>query len=89
VANTKSAKKQIRNSYRKWLQNRYVIGNMRGALRMVQEAIETGNAKQAEALMPQAASQLDRAARKHVIHHKKADRLKSRLMSKISAMGKE
>jgi len=86
VANTQSAKKQVRNSYRKWLRNRYVKGKVRGVLQMVNKAIADGNAEQALALMPDAASQLDKAAKKNVIHHKKAARLKSRLMHKINAL---
>jgi small subunit ribosomal protein S20 len=86
VANTQSAKKQVRSSYRKWLRNRYVKGKMRGALQMVNKAIADGDVEQALALMPSAASQLDKAARKNVIHHRKAARLKSRLMHKINAL---
>ena len=86
MANTQSAKKQIRSSYRKWLRNRYVKGKMRGALQMVNKAIADGDVEQALALMPSAASQLDKAARKNVIHHRKAARLKSRLMHKINAL---
>lgn len=86
MANTKSAKKQIRNSYRKWLRNRYVKGNMRGAVQSVREAIAADNVEEAKALMPRAASQLDKAARKNVIHPNKAARLKSRLMQQINAL---
>lgn len=86
MANTQSAKKQIRNSYRKWLRNRYVKGQMRGAVRMVREAIETGDYSEAANLMPQAASQLDKAARKNIIHPNTAARLKSRLMRQINAL---
>ncbi len=86
MANTQSAKKQIRNSYRKWLRNRYVKGQMRGALRMVRQAIEAGNYSEANSLMPRAASQLDKAARKHTIHPNTAARLKSRLMRQINAL---
>jgi len=88
VANTKSAQKQVRNSYRKWLYNRRVLGKMRGAVQMVNQAIDEGDAEQAKTLMSRAASQLDKAAKKNVIHHKKAARLKSRLMTKISALEK-
>ena len=84
MANTKSAKKQIRNSYRKWLGNRYVKGNMRSALQSVREAIDAGDMEKAAALMPNAARQLDKAARKNVIHPNKAARLKSRLMQQIN-----
>jgi small subunit ribosomal protein S20 len=83
VANTQAAKKQIRNSYRKWLRNRYIKGKMRGAVRTVRQAIEAGDYGTAQSWMPRAASELDKAARKHVIHPNKAARLKSRLMSQI------
>lgn len=83
MANTKSAKKQVRNSYRKWLRNRYIKGKMRGAVKVVREAIEDGDYETANQWMPRAASELDKAARKHVIHPNKAARLKSRMMSQI------
>jgi small subunit ribosomal protein S20 len=86
VANTQAAKKQIRNSYRKWLRNRYVKGKMRAAVRVVREAIEAGDYETAHTWMPQASSELDKAARKNIIHPNKAARLKSRLMSQIHAL---
>ena len=86
MANTQSAKKQIRNSYRKWLRNRYVKGQMRGAVRMVRDAIESGDYNEAVNLMPQAASELDKAARKNIIHRNTAARTKSRLMRQINAL---
>ena len=86
MANTSSAKKQIRNSHRKWLRNRYVKGNVRGAVKSVRDAIAQGDAEQAAALMPRAAKELDRAAKKHVIHKNKAARLKSRLMRQINTL---
>ena len=89
MANTQSAKKHVRSSYRKWLRNRYVKGKVRGALHMVNQAIAAGDAEEALALMPNAARQLDKAARKNVIHHRKAARLKSRLMHKINALQAE
>lgn len=86
MANTKSAEKQIRNSYRKWLRNRYVKGQMRGVMRMVREAIAAGDYEQAVGLMPRVSSHLDKAARKNIIHPNKAARLKSRLMTQINAL---
>ncbi len=86
MANTKSAQKQIRNSHRKWMRNRYVKGQMRSALKQVRRAIEEGDYTEAMSLMPEAARQLDKAARKHVIHKNKAARLKSRLMHRINAL---
>jgi small subunit ribosomal protein S20 len=86
VANTKSAKKAIRSSHRKWLQNRYTLGKMRGAVKAVRQAIDQGDVEQAAALMPQAARELDKAASKNVIHANKAARLKSQLMRNIDAL---
>lgn len=83
MANTQSAKKQIRSSYRKWLRNRYIKGKMRSAVKTVRQAIEAGDYETANQWMPRAESELDKAARKHVIHPNKAARLKSRLMSQI------
>jgi len=84
VANTKSAKKAIRSSHRKWLQNRHIKGKMRSSVKAVRDAIEDGDGELARQLMPKAAKELDKAAHKNVIHQNKAARLKSRLMSQIS-----
>jgi small subunit ribosomal protein S20 len=86
VANTQSAKKEIRSSYRKWLRNRYVKGKMRSAVKAVEQAIASGDAEQAQLLMPKASKELDKAARKNIIHPNKAARLKSRLMRSINAI---
>jgi small subunit ribosomal protein S20 len=86
VANTQAAKKEIRSSYRKWLQNRHVKGQMRSAIKSVRNAIASGDVEQAQALMPRATRELDKAAKKNVIHKNKAARLKSRLMKQINAL---
>ncbi len=88
MANTRSAKKQIRNSYRKWLHNRYVKGKMRSAVKIVRDAIEAGDYDTAKSRMPEAEKELDKAASKNVIHPNKAARLKSRLMSQIHELQK-
>ena len=59
---------------------------MRSAVKSVRDAIAQGDAEQAAALMPRAAKELDRAAKKHVIHKNKAARLKSRLMRQINTL---
>ena len=88
MANTESAKKEIRASYRRWLRNRYVKGQMRSALKSVRQALAAGNADQAIELMPRAYKALDKAAKKNVIHKNKAARLKSRLMHQINELQK-
>ncbi len=88
MANTKTAQKQIRSSYRKWLRNRYVRGQMRGALKQVRQAIAAGDAELAQSLLPHMMSQLDKAAKKDIIHKNKAARLKSRIMRQINDLQK-
>lgn len=88
MAHTKSAKKQIRSSRRKWMQNRYVKGQMRSTVKQMRQALSEGNAQVASTLAPELASQLDKAAKKHVIHKNKAARLKSRLMRQANALQK-
>ncbi|MBN1261945.1 MAG: 30S ribosomal protein S20 [Anaerolineae bacterium] len=86
MANTKSAQKAVRSSYRKWLRNRYVKGKMRSAVKAVRHAVAAGDAAQARTLMPRAYKELDKAARKNVIHKNKAARLKSRLMRQVNTL---
>ena len=86
MANTQSAKKAIRNHHRKWLRNRYVKGKMRSAVEQVRSAIEAGDYERAQTLMPKAAKEVDKAARKHIIHQNKAARIKSHLMSEINEL---
>ncbi len=86
MANTKAAQKQVRSSHRKWLRNRYIKGRMRSAIKQVRQAIERGDYEDANALMSNAASELDKAATKHVIHKNKAARLKSSLMRQINTL---
>lgn len=88
MANTQSAKKEIRASYRKWLKNRYVKGQVRSAVKSVRQAIDAGEVEQALALMPRAYKALDKAAKKSVIHKNKAARLKSRLMQQVNDLQK-
>jgi small subunit ribosomal protein S20 len=59
---------------------------MRSAIKQVRQAIERGDYEDANALMSNAASELDKAATKHVIHKNKAARLKSSLMRQINTL---
>jgi small subunit ribosomal protein S20 len=88
VAHTKSAKKQIRKAQRQWLRNRYQKGQLRSAVKQLRQAIEEQDGTHAQALVPEAVSRLDKAAKNHVIHKNKAARLKSRLMRQANSLKK-
>jgi small subunit ribosomal protein S20 len=76
VPNVKSAIKRARTSQVKRARNRRDRSRLRSAVKEVRQATEV---KAAEASLQQAASLLDRAARKGLIHPNKAARDKSRL----------
>lgn len=83
MANTKSAKKMIRASERKRVNNRPVRSSVRTEVTKAREAIATDPAT-ALAEVQQAGSALDKAATKGVIHPNAAARRKSRLMRSLN-----
>lgn len=80
MANIKSAQKRIRTAAKKRARNR----NVRSKLRTV---MKTQRTKGSRETLPTAASAIDRAAARGVIHKKTAARYKSRL-AKNAAAGK-
>ncbi len=82
MANHKSAEKRIRNTKTKRTQNRYQGRTVRNAVKKLretddQETLVTGLSK--------VVSQIDKLAKKNVIHKNKAANLKSKLMRKANA----
>jgi len=73
---TQSAKKALRRDRRRTLVNLKIKKRLKLSLKKMRQSPSTDNLKGAY-------QNLDRAAKKKYIHHKKADRLKSRL-SKLS-----
>jgi len=69
---TKSAKKALRRDRRRQMVNERLR-------RQLKRVLKQARAKPTKKLLSQAASLLDRAAKKRVIHPNKAARLKSRL----------
>ncbi len=80
MANIKSAIKRIRSSSRRAVRNKTVRTTARTAVRAAREAIEAGEAKDMSVAINAAASALDKAATKGVVHKRNAARRKSRLM---------
>ena len=87
MPNNASAEKRMRQEQKRRAHNRSVktivktqIGKARTAI-----ASRTVNAEDAEAVVRAAVSELDRAAKKGVIHKNNAARRKSRLMKQLNA----
>lgn len=80
---TKSAKKAIKVSARRKVENDLVRAKVKNAVKGLKSAV-TKNEGKAEDLLQAAYRELDLAAKKHVIHKNKASRLKSRLAKTVA-----
>ncbi len=83
MANIKSAIKRIRQSEKRRVRNRAIRSRMRTYVKQANTAIVTGD--DAGEAVRAAISELDRAAKKGIIHPNNAARRKSRLMHKLNA----
>jgi len=84
LANTKSAIKRVRSSRRRAQHNQVTRSTARTYVRRARRLIEQGNLDEAQAVVVQAVSALDKAAEKGVIHRNNAARRKSRLVKMLN-----
>jgi small subunit ribosomal protein S20 len=84
LPNVKSAEKRMRTSAIRADRNRQFRTKLPTALKKGRSATD---AETGAVALREAASLLDRAARKRIIHPNKAARAKSRLNAKIAALG--
>ncbi|MDP1623904.1 MAG: 30S ribosomal protein S20 [Bacteroidales bacterium] len=82
MANHKSAEKRIRSTKTKRTQNRYQGRTVRNAVKKLRETEEQETIVKD---LPKVVSQIDKLAKKNVIHKNKAANLKSKLMRKANA----
>jgi small subunit ribosomal protein S20 len=84
VANIKSAIKEIRASERRRKVNQLHRSRARTQVKQARILIEDGELTEAQAMLSQAASALDKAAKKGALHPNTAARRKSRLMKALN-----
>ncbi|MEM7397890.1 MAG: 30S ribosomal protein S20 [Pseudomonadota bacterium] len=87
MANTKSAKKAVRQITRRTEVNKNRRSNMRGYLRKVEEAIASGDKDAAQAALRVAEPVVARTAQLGILHRRAASRKVSRLAKRVGAMG--
>ena len=87
MANTKQAAKRAKQANKQRAANMSLRTTLRSAIKKVQKAIATGDAKAAEAALRSEQSTIDAIADKRIIHKNKAARHKSRLAKQIKALG--
>ena len=83
MANHKSAKKRIRQTETKRLQNKYYHKTARNAVKALRNTSDKGAA---EALLPKVTAMLDKLAKKNIIHKNKAGNLKGSLQVHVNAL---
>lgn len=83
MANHKSAKKRIRNSATKRLRNRYQAKSTRTVIKNIRNSKDR---KEADELLKQVYSMLDKLAKRNIIHKNKAANQKSKLTRFVAKM---
>lgn len=86
MAHSLSAIKRHRQSLRRRERNQGRITEARSAVRRAREAIAAGSADDAREAVRAAASVLDRAARKRILHANNASRRKARIMRQLNTL---
>ncbi len=88
MANTKSAEKRNRQNINARERNRAHRSTLRTAIKKLRTAVASGDAAQAQKILPETLGVIDKTAQKKVIHANTASRYKSRLAQKVAALGK-
>jgi small subunit ribosomal protein S20 len=84
MPNNAAAEKRMRQEQKRRLHNRSIKSLVRTQITKARNAIAVGDENSEEAVR-RAISELDRAAKKGVIHRNNAARRKSRLMKRLNA----
>ena len=81
MANNPGAKKRIRKSNKRRLENRYYAKTMRNAVRKLRAS---ESSSEAEEMLPKVVSMVDRVAKRGQIHANKAGNIKKQISKKGS-----
>jgi small subunit ribosomal protein S20 len=76
----------MRQSRKNRARNRKNLSQLKTQVKKLRAAISAGNAGEAKKLLPPTVGEIDRAAKKGVVHENAAARYKSRLSRKVSAL---
>jgi len=87
VAHHASAQKRMRQGEKRRARNRKNVSQLKTQVKKLRAAIDEGDVEAAKKLLPQTVGEIDKAAKKGVVHDNAAARYKSRLSRKVSALG--
>ncbi len=86
MPNTKSAKKALRKSLKRYEENRRFKARLKRWIKKLQGFITEAQKEYAEKTWPMVQKLLDKAAKKHIYHKNKVNRIKSRLSKQIAVL---
>lgn len=86
MANHASARKRVRRNENRAVINKNRTSRMRTFIKKVEEAIESGHAKDAQAALVNAQPEIYRGVAKGILHKNTAARKMSRLSARIKAL---
>jgi small subunit ribosomal protein S20 len=86
VARHASALKQNRQSLKSRARNKKNVSQVKTQVKKLRAAIAAGDVEAAKKLLPETVGEIDKAARKGVVHDNAAARYKSRLSRKVNAL---
>ena len=86
MAHSASAKKQYRQSLKSKARNRRNTSKLKSHVKKLRAALASGDAAAAKSLLSATVGQIDKAAKKGVIHDNAASRSKSRLTRRVNAL---
>jgi len=88
MANTRSAAKQARAAVRRRARNRIQISSVRTSEKKIRSLAKAGKTEEASKLLSDFQSQIDRAAKKGVVHKNTASRHKQRVAALLKPAAK-
>lgn len=86
MAHSASAQKQYRQSLKHRARNRRNTSQLKSQVKKLRKALASGDATAAKALLPATVGQIDKAAKKGVIHDNAASRYKSRIAKRLNGL---
>ena len=86
MAHHASALKQMRQSVKSRARNRKNVSQVKTQVKKLRAAIAAGDADTARKLLSETVGEIDKAAKKGVVHDNAAARYKSRLSRKVNAL---
>ena len=86
MAKKSSAVKAMRQSVKRRDRNRRNVSQLKTNVKKLRAAIAKGDAEGARKMLDETVSEIDRAARKGIVHDNAAARYKSRLQRRVNAL---